>query len=105
MLPCFAMWRRRILHGVLLLGSAPALTVSCSGSSATDINFGTDAGAGFLPPDTGTSSDCALGVGGSSGGGGGTGTGGDTGMGGNTGAAGDTGTGGMTGPADDGGAD
>ena len=93
MLPCFAMWRRRILHGVLLLGSAPALTVSCSGSSPTDVNFGTDAGAGFVAPDTGTISDSAPGMGGSSGGGGSTGTGGDT------------GTGGMGGSADDGGTD
>ena len=90
------MWRRRILHGVLLLGSALALTVSCSGSSATDVNFGTDAGAGFVPPDTGSS------VGGASGGGGVTGTGGDTGT---TGTGGDTGTGGMAGSADDGGTD
>ena len=86
MLPCFAMWRRRIQRGVLLLGLAPALTVSCSGSSPVDINFGTDAGAGFDAPGTGGSS----GVGG--GGGGVTGTGGDT------------GTGGMAGP-DDGGTD
>ena len=90
MLPCFAMWRRRILHGVLLLGSAPALTVCCSGSSATDINFGTDAGAGFVAPDTGTISDSAPGMGG----------GGES-----TGTDGDTGTGGMDGSADDGGTD
>ena len=93
------MWRRRILHGVVLLGLASALTISCSGSSQTDLNFGKDSGAGFVPPDAGNNS-----VGGASGGGGNTGTGGDTGMGGNTGTGGDTGTGGMTDPAD-GGAD
>ena len=91
------MWRRRIQRGVLLLGLASALTVSCSGSSATDINFGTDAGAGFVPPDGGTTSD--TGQGGSSGGGGVTGAGGDTGVGG---AGGDPGTGGMDGSADGG---
>ena len=44
------MWRRRILHGVVLLGSASALTISCSGSTAVDINYGKDAGVGFDAP-------------------------------------------------------
>ncbi len=96
------MWRRRILHRVLLLGSALALTASCSGSSATDINLGTDAGAGFVPPDTGTNSDSTQSAGGASGGGGETGAGGDTGMAGTTAPGGDTGMGGMTGSPDGG---
>ena len=80
------MWRRRILHGVVWLGSAAALTVSCSGSSATDMYFGTDAGAGFVPPDSGSSNnaDGALGTGGAAGAGGDMGVGGDMGTGGMT---------------------
>jgi hypothetical protein len=85
LLPCFAMWRRRILHGVLLLGLASALTVSCLGSSAVDMYLGTDAGAGFHP-DTAGVGDTGPGTGGSSGVAGATGTGGDTGTGGVTGS-------------------
>jgi len=76
------MWRRRILHGVVLLGSASALTISCSGSTAIDMYFGTDAGAGFDAPAPKT------GAGGNQGSGGSSGAGGDTSLGGNSGAGG-----------------
>lgn len=103
MLPCFAMWRRRILHGVVLLGSASALTISCSGTTATDIHYGTDAGAGFDAPVLETGG----GVGGAGGAGGVSGAGGDQGMGGSSGldGGGDGGIGGVGGSADAGSTD
>jgi hypothetical protein len=85
------MWCRRILHGVLLLGLASALAISCSGSSATDMYFGTDAGAGFDAPMRETGTDVDQGVGGSSSGG--------------SGSGGDVGSGGAGGSVDDGGTD
>ena len=100
LLPCFAMWRRRILHGVVLLGSASALTISCSGSSAVDMWIGSDAGSGFDAPVRETGST------GTGGAGGATGAGSDQGMGGSgLGGSGDTGTGGDGGSVDAGSTD
>jgi hypothetical protein len=38
---------------VILLGLAP-FHVSCSSSHLRDLNYGTDAGVGFVPPDAAT---------------------------------------------------
>jgi hypothetical protein len=81
------MWRRRILHGVVLLGSASTLLISCSGSSSIDMNFGKEAGADFDAPAREVGTDGNQGVGGASG------------------AGGDVGNGGAGGSVDDGGTD
>lgn len=92
MLPCFAMWRRRILCSAIVLGSASALLAACSSNAPVDINFGKEAGADFDAPAREAGSGGAPGTGGASGLGGG---GGDS-----------TGAGGAAGnPADDAGAD
>ena len=74
------MWRRRILFSATLLGSASALSLSCSSGTPVDQNFGTDAGASFEAPLDGSggagSGDAAAGTGGS---GGALGTGGGSG--------------------------
>jgi hypothetical protein len=92
LLPCFAMWRRRILRGralstalsvsvsVSLLGAASALWLACSSSTPIDMYYGTDAGLGFDAP-----TPDGRGLGGSSGAGG---SGGAGGLGGSAGAAG-----------------
>jgi hypothetical protein len=94
LLPCFAMWRPRILRGMVLLGAAAVVPayLSCSSSTPIDMNFGSDAGKNFDAPVRETASDTAGGVGGA---------GGDTGSGGDTGAGG-AGAGGFGG-SDDGG--
>ena len=76
MLPCFAMWRRRILRGMVLLGVAAANPVSCSSSTPVDQNIGSDAGKDFDIPVRETAPDTVGGVGGA---GGTSATGGDTG--------------------------
>lgn len=64
----------RVGHALLALVGGACLTVGCSGSSARDQNFGTDAANGFTPPtydgpvDTGdTGSTATAGTGGTAG--------------------------------------
>jgi hypothetical protein len=71
------MWPRRTIGVVTLMGLTAVFQWSC-GSTPRDMNFGTDAGAGFeVPPGTGGNMTTT-----GSGGDTGTGTGGDTGSGG-----------------------
>jgi hypothetical protein len=80
------MARRHILpFGLLLLvlGAVTSAASSCSSSTQRDINFGTDAGAGFEIPMRETAPDTTGGTGGEGG------TGGDGGGGGQGGAGGD----------------
>jgi hypothetical protein len=65
------MWYERVLAGVTVLGAASLMAWSCTGSTPRDINFGTDAGAGFEAP---------TGTGGETGAGGGAGAGGAAGL-------------------------
>ena len=96
LLPCFAMWRRRIRHQILrgtaLLGAASAISLSCSSSTPIDMNIGSDAGTGFDAPVRETGPDTA-GVGGESGAAGTGDVGGASGASGAGGAGGAAGTG------------
>ena len=72
MLPCFAMWRRRIVRSMTVLGAVSAMVSSCSSSAPIDMYFGKEAGTGFDAPVPtglgGATGDGATGTGGTDGG-------------------------------------